>query len=532
MTGSLTLVSVGPGFADHITDAARAAIRNAEVVVAYDLYLTWIRDWLAEKELVTLPLTQEKARANAALVAARQGRKVVLISSGDIGVYGMASLVFEDMSEDEPFDISVVPGVTAATACASLLGAPLSHDFATLSLSDLLCPWGWIETRAEHIAQADLCVALYNVQSKTRQDGIYRILNILAKQKNSNTVCGIVRNAYRAEQTVQVTSLVELLGMSFDMLTTLIIGNRHTLKKGNWMFTPRGYNSWTASESERTEDLHVASESENTLDINTAPPKDAIWIFSGTSDGNSLTNRFLSQGNRVVVSTATEYGAQVAQENCPGAHVVFGKIGAAIRKERLLTTAARAIVDATHPYAKQMSLQLLQIAGETAIPYIRYERPMIVNKNADRLECVADAMEAAQSAIQRGTRIFLATGSKDLKTFLSALNGGEIEWFVRLSADPDFTKQAIELGVRPDHIIAMQGPWSKEFNLALWRHWKIDCLVTKESGEAGGYGAKLEAANELKIPIIVIKRPHIAYQCVASDFEDAVEYLKVKGVCK
>ena len=161
MRGVLNLVSVGPGFSDLIIPRAEAALRGSDVIVAYELYLRWIQPWLVGKEIHTPPLTQERDRALLAIEKARSGAKVALISSGDIGIYAMAALAFDEMREDDTYEVNVVPGITSANACASLLGSPLSHDFATLSLSDLLCPWEWIENRARHIAQADLaCVSI------------------------------------------------------------------------------------------------------------------------------------------------------------------------------------------------------------------------------------------------------------------------------------------------------------------------------------------------------------------------------------
>jgi precorrin-3B C17-methyltransferase len=151
--GCLNLVSVGPGIKEQITGAALRAIAESDVIVAYDLYLSWIRSDISEKTIITTPLSQEKERVQKAIDAARNGSRVALISSGDIGIYAMATLAFELMSETDTFAVEVFPGVTAAVAGAALLGAPLSHDFATLSLSDLMCPWQWIEERARHIAQ-------------------------------------------------------------------------------------------------------------------------------------------------------------------------------------------------------------------------------------------------------------------------------------------------------------------------------------------------------------------------------------------
>ena len=140
MSGVLNLVSVGPGYEDLIVPRAIAALRDSDVIVAYELYLRWIQPHIEGKQIFSPPLTQERERAMLAIEHARAGARVSLISSGDIGIYAMAALAYEEMREDDTYAVNLVPGITSANACASLLGSPLSHDFATLSLSDLLCP--------------------------------------------------------------------------------------------------------------------------------------------------------------------------------------------------------------------------------------------------------------------------------------------------------------------------------------------------------------------------------------------------------
>ena len=243
-SGQLYLVSVGPGFAELIPPMAQSALRASDAIVGYELYLKWIAPWIEGKEIHALPLTKERERAAKAIELARDGRVASLVSGGDIGVYAMASLVLEEMREEEDFELKIIPGISAANSCASLLGSPLSHDFATLSLSDLLCPWEWIEDRARQLAQADFVTVLYNVQSRSRQDGVYRILRILLDHKSPQTCCGVVRNAYRDGQEHYVCTLLELLDRQFDMLTTIIVGNRFTRRKRQFIYTPRGYNSW------------------------------------------------------------------------------------------------------------------------------------------------------------------------------------------------------------------------------------------------------------------------------------------------
>lgn len=506
-------MSVGPGMSDLIVPRAVEALRGSDVIVGYELYLRWVTPWIQAKEIHTPPLTQERERARLAIDRARAGKRVALISSGDIGIYAMAALAFEEMREDDTFDVNVIPGITAANACASLLGSPLSHDFATLSLSNLMCPWEWIEQRARHIASADLACVLYNVQSSARVEGVYRVLSILQEHKSPETLCGVVRNAYRPDQSVEIRELRDLPAMQFDMLTTVVIGNRFTRRRRGWIFTPRGYNDWAAEASSSSSDVEM--------------PADGVWVFSGTSDGNALARELAETYGPVIVSTASEYGGEIVRERCPGVTVWSGRQGVEVRRRVLRSSRARAIVDATHPYAQVISGQLIGLAEELSIPYLRYERPGI--PEGESVSWCESPADAAERAISVGTRIFLATGSKDLATFLQAPNAGSREWFVRLTPEPALIRRAIGLGISRDRILAMQGPFSEAFNQALWRDQGIDCVVTKDSGEAGGFSAKARAAAALGIPLLVIRRPKLAYPRVATDFESVGELLSGLG---
>lgn len=510
MKGVLNLVSVGPGFSDLIVPRAEAALRDSDVIVAYDLYLRWIEPWIKDKEIHTPPLTQERERALLAIEKARSGAKVALISSGDIGIYAMAALAFDEMREDDEYDVNVIPGITSANACASLLGSPLSHDFATLSLSDLLCPWDWIEQRGRHIAQADLACVLYNVQSAGRQEGVYRILAIMLESKSPKTLCGVVRNAYRPGQEVSIHHLEDLPSLQFDMLTTIVIGNRFTQRKRGFIFTPRGYNAWESTTAKPVaEDL----------------PKQALWVFSGTSDGNTLASQLADQGYPVVVSTATSYGGEIAAQNCPGVSVWAGQQGVEARKQALQQHQARGLIDATHPYASLMSEQLMGLSKTLGIPYLRYERASSFSADSGLL--YSSTEQAAKQAMALGRRIFLSTGSKDLATFLNAPGADMYEWFVRVTPEPDFIQRAIDLGVPRSHICAMQGPFSQAFNEALWRDWAIDCVITKDSGDVGGYQAKVAATQALAIPLLVIQRPQLTYPLIISNLDEVVKHAQI-----
>jgi precorrin-6x reductase len=548
--GKLNLVSVGPGFVSLIPPLAEVALRESDVVVGYHLYFTWIQPLIEGKEIHSFSLTQERERAQKAIACARAGQTVSLVSSGDIGIYGMAPLVLEEMSAEEEFQLQIIPGVSAANSSAALLGSPLSHDFATLSLSDLLCPWEWIENRARHLAKADLVIALYNVQSRSRPDGICRILRILLEEKRANTWCGVVRNAFRPDQSVYLGSLAELQERQFDMLTTIIVGNRFTQRKGPFIYTPRGYQGWplvnerdacptkllesrTTARSRRTSEnaVHAADGLSAGAATDDTPNRQRltasqqpIWVFAGTADGNALAAELSRRGYRLIVSTASDYGAELASVALPGVEVRSGRQGVAERRSQLQQSRAVAIIDATHPFATEISCQLTQLSAELNIPYFRYERPAAAVPSFARQ--VPDMPEAARLAIEIGHRIFLATGIKDVDAFLKQSGAEYREWWLRITPDTGSLELALKTGVPRSHICAMQGPFSADFNIALWSAWKVDCVVTKESGEAGGFGSKAEAADKLGIPLIVVKRPQIFYPVVASDFNTLADLLE------
>jgi precorrin-6x reductase len=257
-------------------------------------------------------------------------------------------------------------------------------------------------------------------------------------------------------------------------------------------------------------------------------PEQALWVFSGTSDGNRLANELAQQGYPVVVSAATEYGGEVATQHCSGVSVWAGHQGVEAQRQALSQHQAWAIVDATHPYASLISKQLMDLAQSLAIPYLRYERPSSFAADSG-IEC--DSTEqAANQAIALGSRIFLTTGSKDLAVFLQAPGATEREWFVRLTPEPEFIQRAIDLGVPRSHICAMQGPFSEAFNTAWWRDLNIDCVISKDSGDAGGYHAKVAATEALSIPLLVIKRPKLDYPVVTSTFDALLRQLQTWNI--
>ncbi|BDV44393.1 cobyric acid synthase [Geotalea uraniireducens] len=239
----LYVVGIGPGDLDHMTFEASEAIEYAETVVGYKTYLELIEPLLLGKEVVSSGMMKEVERCRQALELAAAGKTVALVSGGDAGVYGMAGLVLELANEmAEPPEIVIVPGVSAVQAAAAVLGAPLMHDFAVISLSDLLTPWDQIERRLVAAAAADFVVALYNPRSKGRVTQLEEARAILLAVRPSTTPVGIVRNACRAGEERIVTTLAGLLDHPVDMFSLVIVGNSATfVDDAGRMVTPRGY---------------------------------------------------------------------------------------------------------------------------------------------------------------------------------------------------------------------------------------------------------------------------------------------------
>jgi adenosylcobyric acid synthase len=239
--GRLFVVGIGPGGDDHITPAARAAIARAEVVAGYRTYLDLIPELLVGKELLVSAMRQEVERCRQALDRAAAGATVALVSGGDAGIYGMAGLALE-LAADLPVEVEVVPGVSALQAASARLGAPLMHDFAVISLSDLLTPWELIARRLEAAATADFVVVLYNPKSASRTIQIETAREILLRRRNPATPVGIVRHACRDGESLVVTTLQEFSAHPIDMFSLVIIGNAATYVDGRGrMITPRGY---------------------------------------------------------------------------------------------------------------------------------------------------------------------------------------------------------------------------------------------------------------------------------------------------
>lgn len=238
----LTVVGLGPGAGADLTGRARHALECAELIVGYTAYINLIRDEFPHKEMTSTGMRKEVDRCRMAVEAAASGKDVAVVCSGDSGVYGMAGLIYEVSQEFPPIEIEVVPGITAACGGAAVLGAPLTHDFALISLSDLMTPWEKIEKRLDCAANADFVICLYNPRSHTRVDYLEKACAIMARHKSPDTVCAYVKNIGRDGETYKIMPLSELAtSEEVDMFTTVFIGNEQTKVINGKMVTPRGY---------------------------------------------------------------------------------------------------------------------------------------------------------------------------------------------------------------------------------------------------------------------------------------------------
>ncbi|MCF0141991.1 MAG: precorrin-3B C(17)-methyltransferase [Parasporobacterium sp.] len=237
----LYVVGIGPGNYENMTIRAHKALECCDVIAGYHVYVDLVKDMFPGKEFLTTGMTKEADRCRMAVEEARKGRNVAMICSGDSGIYGMAALIYEVRGEASEPEIEVIPGLTAACSGASVLGAPLTHDFAVISLSDRLTSWELIEKRLSMAAQADLSIVLYNPASKTRPDHAKRACEILLQYLPEDRLCGIVQNIGREGENMRILTLAELKDAPIDMFCTLFIGNAMTTTLGGKLVTPRGY---------------------------------------------------------------------------------------------------------------------------------------------------------------------------------------------------------------------------------------------------------------------------------------------------
>lgn len=238
---TIYVIGIGPGAYEKMTLEAVGLLEETDIIIGYTLYIDIIKEYFKDKIYIDTPMRKEEERCRIAFEKAKEGYKVALISSGDAGVYGMAVLMLAMSQEYEDCKVEVIPGVTAALAGAAVLGAPLTHDFAVISLSDLMTPWEKIEKRILLAAEADFVICIYNPASKKRREHLKKACDLLLLFKDKNTPCAVVKNIAREGEKCTIMPLKELRDYEADMFSTVYVGNAETKRVGERLLTPRGY---------------------------------------------------------------------------------------------------------------------------------------------------------------------------------------------------------------------------------------------------------------------------------------------------
>lgn len=235
------IIGMGPGREEMMTAEALDALERSDVIIGYTVYIKLLGERFAGKELLTTPMRQESERCELCFAEAQKGKQVSLICSGDAGVYGLASLMFEMGKRHPETELVVIPGITAANSGAAVLGAPLNHDFCVISLSDLLTPWEKIEKRLTAAAEGDFAMAIYNPSSHKRKDYLARACDILLRVIEAERPCGYVENIGREGTRAVTCTLRELRNAQVNMFTTVFVGNSGSEIVNGKLITKRGY---------------------------------------------------------------------------------------------------------------------------------------------------------------------------------------------------------------------------------------------------------------------------------------------------
>ena len=533
----LYIAGIGPGGPEYMTRKAYRILQEADLIVGYTLYNDLLRREFPDKTYYSTAMTGERERCLYALRAAEAGRKTVVVCSGDSGVYGMASLTLE-LAEEQGFDVEIeaVAGVTAALSAGALSGAALSGDFAAVSLSDLLTPWDVIEQRLRGAASGDFVIALYNPGSKKRRKHLKRACEIIGKFRSEDTLCAIAEKIGREGENVRFLSLKELAAVEADMFMTILIGNSSTRilrqKDGSEkMVTPRGYPVGGRKES-RQEDDGVKSG-------DTAGKR--IVIFGGTTEGRQLTEFACERGVPVYACVATSYGEAVMKS-----HPLLEVNSAGMEEneiEELLSDAnILAVLDATHPYAAEITEKTAAACRKTGRRYLRVARDIFDGnapgiregkscENADTKENVSskeDDIIFAASIREAGAfldgvqgRALITTGSKEAAEYMKIKDAEERLTF-RVLPSKEALAACEAAGISGKNLICMQGPFSSEINACMLRECGASYLVTKISGKNGGFEEKVEAARSVGAGVIAVLPPESRQGISVKEAEEVI----------
>lgn len=479
MTGTLYIIGMGPGDLELMTPLATRILGKVHVVIGYHGYLQLLKPVLdAQRQIIVAKeLSQEVDRAAIAVQYAIDGYDVAVVSSGDAGIYGMAGVIFEYLSQHNPVNpppIEMVPGISALQAAAARVGAPIMHDFAVLSLSDLMTPWNTIKQRLEHAAQGDFVIALYNPRSAKRQHQIEEARDIFLRYRSPKTPVAIVRNVSRSGESVVLTDLEHLLTHLIDMFSLVLIGNSQTYLWHERLITPRGYYS--------SPDLRVL-------------------VLGGTIEGRQIAQRLAARRIPVTLS----YQNAPSHHPWPvGVEVHHGSFDYRSLTEFVQHHHVNYIVDAAHPDAKTIHHLAKTVSETLHVDYVRYARSSLVREHS-LIYPVTSHEDAAQIAATMSGTVLLMVGIKFLDVYAQVLlPRPQVNPVIRILPKSSSIHKAETLGFAPQQIIAMMGPFSQSINAALYDQYRPKLVVTK----AGSYDLhdKVQPALDRGIPVVVVHR--------------------------
>ncbi|MDR0653722.1 MAG: precorrin-6A reductase, partial [Synergistaceae bacterium] len=506
--GELAVAGTGPGDARFVTAESRAAIDAAEVIIGYGPYVELLPDsWKRGKIVETFGMGEEEDRVARAFSYVGSGYRVVLVSGGDATMFGMASLCLSMAPASlAPDRIRVLPGITALQAAGAAMGAPYSNGFAAVSLSDYLQPWHDVVRALEGAHDMGLAVAIYNPVAKGLSEKLEEVRRIFASRR-----AVVVRDAGRQGETMAEMSVAEITPENLDMRSLIFILSPNAAERdfGDrkiWV-EARGYDSEKA-----------------------ALKKPRIFcqflVLGGASEGREAAAALLDHGYSVTVSVTREAGAATVPR---GANMIVGKrdrrdwsemLDDPVSKDGLL-----GVVDATHPFAEDASLEISSACEAVGIPLCRYLRKEELPEDAVTAADLDGAVNRAIELTSDGDVIFLAIGTNDLKAVMPRVRASERGVLVRMLPTVESIRLAERAGLLPQEIIASWGAGNADFNEALCRDRNVRAIVSRDSGVRGGVADKAEAARRLGIPLVLAARPEeIAGVARAGDAEELLRW--------
>ena len=489
-SGELSVIGTGPGDARFVTLEARAAIDASEILIGYKLYVDMIPEtWTRGRIIESYGMGEEEDRVLRAFSYVASGYRVALLSGGDASLFGMASLCMSMLPDSIGSDrIKIIPGITAAQAAGTAIGAPYSNGLVMLSLSDYLQPWSDVMLAMEGARESGLSVAIYNPVRKGLTEKLDEVRRIFDERQ-----AVIIRDAGRPEESMIQKPAREIVPDDLDMRTIIFILSPKAREKfigGKKVWIEaRGYDS----EIETSGSPMILGQ---------------FLVLGGTTEGREIASSLLEHGYTVTVSVTRDSGVLSVPN---GANVLLGARDASCWANILSDENAKAgflgVVDATHPFALLASREIAAACEGTGTPLCRFVRAETAPQNAIIVSGVENAIDRAVKQTSGSDVIFLTLGTNSLDIIMPRMRKAGRGVLVRMLPTLQSIKQAECSGLTPMEIVAAWGAGSAEYNAALCRERNVKCIVSRDSGVHGHIAEKAAAAKELGIPLILIARP-------------------------